>query len=180
MSFYSTLILAYSWKEWLNYLNYPGLEAWKFANLFIFLTVAILIIKKPIAAAFHSRSEAIKLELERVRAEKERAQAQLAETEKLLSGIDSEVQRIKEQSRVEADQERQRLVKAAEEEIRKLELQGQREMTTAHKVALKELRAFLANRSVEFATQSVKAQLRPEDDARLIASSLAELRRSNV
>lgn len=177
MVFYSTLILADSWKEWLNY---PGLEVWKFANLFIFLAAAILIIRKPIGAAFQSRSEAIKRELEQVRAEKEQAQAQLAETEKRLSDIDAEVKRIEEQSRLEAEQERQRLVKAAEEEIRKLELQGQREMDTAHKLALKELREFLAKRSVEFATKNVQAQLRPEDDARIIASSLAELRRSSV
>jgi F-type H+-transporting ATPase subunit b len=177
MFFHSATILAYSWQDWLNY---PGLEVWKFANLFIFLTVAILIVRKPIGAAFASRSESIKNELARARAEKEKAQAELAETEKLLSGIPSEVSHIKDQARLEADNERQRLVKAAEEEIRKLEMQGNREMEMAHRVALKELREFLAKRSIEFATENVQARLRPEDDARIISSSLAALRRSSV
>ena len=177
MSFYLATLLAYSWQDWLNY---PGLEVWKFANLFIFLTAAILLVRKPISAAFASRSDAIKNELARAKSEKEKAQAELAETEKLLGGIDSEVKQIKEQARLEAEQERQRLLKAAEEEIRKLEIQGQREMEMAHRVALKELREFLAKRSVEFATENVQAQLRPEDDARIISSSLAKLRRSSV
>ena len=177
MSFYSATILAYSWQDWLNY---PGLEVWKFANLFIFLTAAILIVRKPISAAFASRSEAIKNELARVRAEKEKAQAELGETEKLLSSIASEVEKIKEQARLEADQERQRLLKAAEDEIRKLEVQGKREVEMAHRIALKSLREFLAKRSVEFASENVQARLRPEDDARIISSSLAELRRSSV
>ena len=47
----------------------------------------------------------------------------------------------------------------------------------ARKVSRKTLREFLAQRSVELAGQSVRQRIRPEDDVRLIAISIAELRR---
>ncbi len=174
---YATLILTSNWIEWLNY---PGLEVWKFANLGIFLTAAILVVRKPLKQALLRRQEAIKTELLKARAERDEAQAKLDEAEKLLSRVDIDVKNLKDHAREEADQERQRLVAAAEEEIRKLELQGQREMDMAYKVALKELREFLANRSVEHARESITMQLRPEDDARIISSGLDEMRRARV
>jgi len=53
-------------------------------------------------------------------------------------------------------------------------------METADKVARKELRQYLAMRSVEVARESVKSQMRPEDDTLLIRESIGELRRTTV
>ena len=181
MSLLATLILADSWNQWLNdWFNYPGLEIWKFVNLLIFVTAATLVMRRPLTEALRVRRDTIKQELIKAKTERDEAQLLLDEAEKLLSRLDVEVKSLKEQATQEAVKERQRLLDAAEAEIRKLELQGQREMDVAHKIAINELREFLAKRSVEIATQAIKTQMRPEDDANIIASGLAELRRARV
>jgi hypothetical protein len=47
-------------------------------------------------------------------------------------------------------------------------------------LARKELRKFLAKRSVELARASVEKQIRPEDDTLLIKESIGDLRRTTV
>jgi flagellar biosynthesis/type III secretory pathway M-ring protein FliF/YscJ len=145
-------------EESVSWLNYPGLELWKFLNLAIFLSVAIFILRRPLRQAL----------------------ARLAEAEALLAHLDSDIAVLREQSRAEAELEKERLKLATDKELEKLKQQAQRDIETAGKIARQELRRFLANRSVELAKQSVLAEIRPEDDARLIGASIAELRGSKI
>lgn len=172
----SMRILALS----LDWLNYPGLELWKFANLAIFIGVAFWLVGGRLSEALRSRGEKIRQELLRAAQERDVAQASLAEAESLLSRLDGDVQKIREQSHQEAKMERQRLQAATENEIEKMRAQGQREIEMARKIAWKELREFLALRSVEVATRSIRSRLRYEDDAHLIEDNVGELRRSRV
>lgn len=163
--------------EWLNY---PGLEAWKFINLAIFLAAGLFLLRRRLKEALLARRERIRLEL--VEAENARAAAaeKLAEAEALLANVDTDVAAIRTMARKEADMERQRLSAATENDVEKLKLQAQREIETASKVAKKELQRFLAQRSVELAREAVRSKIRPEDDVRLIKESVGELRRSRV
>jgi F0F1-type ATP synthase membrane subunit b/b' len=171
------LLIVASNYEWLNY---PGLEAWKFLNLAIFIAVALFILRRRLKEALLSRRERIRLELVEAEKEREAAALKLSEAEALLANIDGDVANIRSMARKEADAERQRLAAATEREVEKLRQQAQREIETASKVAKKELRKFLAQRSVELAEVAVRSQIRPEDDSRLIKESIGELRRSRV
>ena len=164
----------------MEWMNYPGLEAWKFLNLAIFTAAAIFLLRKKINEGLLSRREAIQKELVDAQAAHEQALALVAEADSLLGRVDQEVKTIHEQARQEAQAERQRLAAAAEREVEKLDQQAQREMETAQKVSRKELRKYLANRSVEVARQSIRSQMRPEDDTLLINKSIGELRRTTV
>jgi F0F1-type ATP synthase membrane subunit b/b' len=53
-------------------------------------------------------------------------------------------------------------------------------METADKVARKELRKFLAQRSVEVARETVRGRIDHDDDRALIEESIGELRRARV
>lgn len=163
--------------EWYNY---PGLELWKFANLAIFTGVGIYILRKPISQALQSRRGAIQQELVKAQNERDQALARVAEADNLLSGLDGDVQKVQEQAREEATSERQRIAASTEREIEKLKQQAQREMETADKLARKELRQFLAEKSVQMARESIRTQMRPEDDTALIRESIGELRRTTV
>src|SRR2546423_3985435 len=171
------LLVAVEWQEWLNY---PGLEVWKFLNLAIFLIAAIFVLRRKINEALLARAEAIKQELLAAQKEREKALAQLAEAESRLSRVDEDVHLIQEQTQREAEAERQRLAASTEREIEKLEQQAQREIETADKVARKELRQYLTQRSIELAREAVKSQMRPEDDTFLISEGIGELRRTTV
>jgi len=164
----------------MEWLNYPGLEVWKFLNLAIFTTAAILVLRKKINEALLARRDVIKQELLSAQAEREQALARIAEAEDLLSRLDEHVGAIHKQAKQEAEAERKRLAEATAREREKLKLQGQREIETANKLARKDLRQFLATRSVELARESVRRQMRPEDDTLLIKESIGDLRRTTV
>ena len=164
----------------MEWFNYPGLEVWKFLNLALFTTAAIFVLRKKINEALLARRDAIQQELLTAQTERERALARVAEAEDLLSRVDEHVGAIHKQAAQEAEAERQRLAEATARETEKLKQQAQREIETANKLARKELRQFLAARSVELARESVRRQMRPEDDTLLIRESIGDLRRTTV
>src|SRR6267154_6138444 len=110
------------------WLNYPGLELWKFLNLAIFVGVAIFILRRRLATALEARRETIRQELLKAKQEHDEAEARLAEAEALLARLDSDVAALREQARREAELERERIKIATEAELQKLRLQAQREV----------------------------------------------------
>ena len=173
-------MIALAFLDWQDWFNYPGLEIWKFLNLAIFVAAAIYILRRPISEALGARREAIQQELVQAQEQKARSVAKLAEADSLLSRLDADVRALQERARAEAESERQRVATATTSEIEKLRQQAEREIETADKVARKELRQFFAKRSVEFARETVRTRMRPEDDHHLIEESIGELRRARV
>jgi F-type H+-transporting ATPase subunit b len=163
-----------------GWLNYPGLELWKFVNLAIFVGLGLYFLRRPINQGLLARRGAIQQELVAAQAERDQALARVAEADSLLSRLDDDVRTVHEQSRQEAEQERQRLAAGTEREIEKLKQQGQREIERADKLARKDLREYLAKRSIDLARESLRNQMRPEDDTLLIKESIGELRRTTV
>jgi len=162
------------------WMNYPGLEAWKFFNLFVFIGVMIYILRRKISEALAARRDAIKQELVDAQQRRERALAQVAEAETLLNRLDADIQSVHEHSQQEAKSERERLAASTKRELEKLEQQARREMETADKIARKQLRQFFAKRSIEVARNNVSSQMKPEDDVLLIRESIGQLRRTRV
>lgn len=166
--------------EGIAWYNYPGLELWKFANLAIFTAAGIYLLRKPISQALQSRRGAIQQELINAQTEREQSLARVAEADKLLSRLPEDVRTVEEQAREEAISEKQRIAASTERELEKLKQQAQREMETADKLSRKELRQFLAEKSVQIARESIRTQMRPEDDTALIRENIGELRRTTV
>jgi F0F1-type ATP synthase membrane subunit b/b' len=171
-------ILAFA--ELPSWVNYPGLEAWKFFNLFVFIALMTYILRRKISEALAARRDAIKQELVDAQQRRERALAQVADADAMLDRVDADVQSIHKHAQQEAQSERERLVTATKRELEKLDLQARRETETADKVARKQLRQFFANKSIEVARNTVRTQMKPEDDVSLIRESIGELRRTRV
>jgi F-type H+-transporting ATPase subunit b len=174
------MLLLLASGEWMEWFNYPGLELWKFLNLAIFTTIGIYILRKPISQALLARRAAIQQELVAAQQERERALAQVAEADNLLSRLHEDVTTVHKQADEEARAERERLAASTSREMEKLKQQSQREVEMAGKLARKELRQFLAQRSVELARESVRNQMRPEDHTALIKENIGDLRRTTV
>jgi F-type H+-transporting ATPase subunit b len=164
---------------WLEpWLDYPGLELWKFVNLAVFLFCALYLHRRfgrPIREALRSRSEGIKRELESARQERERALAKLTEVETLLSNLDLEVAKIRESARVEAEAEKHRMGLATDQEIANIREQARREIESAGKIARHNLRKFAASESVRLAEDVLRREMRPDDDARLTQLNVQQL-----
>jgi len=170
---------------WWNspYLNYPGLEVWKFLNLFIFIGVALYLhhrFGRPIREALRSRGERIKSELLRAREERDQALAKLAEVESRFASLEAEVAKVREKARAEAEAEKQRIAAATAEEIAKTREQAKREIEAAGKAARKELRRFAAEESVRMAEELLDREIKPEDDLRLTKRNVEELGRAHA
>ena len=171
------ILAAVELPEWFNY---PGLEAWKFLDLAIFMAVMIYILRRPIADALAGRRDAIKQELVDAETKRARAMEKANEAQAQLEHLDADIQSVRELAHKEAESERERLAAATTRELDKLKQQAQREMETADKVARKQLREFFAMKSIDVARQSIRTQMRPEDEALLINESIGELRRTRV
>jgi len=157
--------------------DYPGLEAWKFLNLFVFVGVMINVLKRPLTDAFRFRREGIRRELLRAQAERDQALAKLAEVQSRLARLDSEVAGIQELARSEAQAERERIARETELEMVKLREQAQREIASAGKVVRHDLRVFAGQQSVKLAEEVIRREIRSEDDMRLIDMSVEQLGR---
>jgi F0F1-type ATP synthase membrane subunit b/b' len=158
--------------------DYPGLEAWKFLNLFIFVVAMVYFLKRPLTDAFKARREAIRRDLLKARAEKEESLAKLAGVQVQLDRLDSEVANIHHQSISEAQAERVRIAQDTESEMQKLREQAQREVAGAGKVAIHDLRLYAARQSVKLAEQIIRREIRSDDDARLIDMNVEQLGRA--
>lgn len=170
-------LLAFAGAEETRWWDYPGFELWKFVNLAVFVAalVYIMIRKAKLGEVFKARSETIKQQLSRAQQERDAALAKLKELEERLSTIDIEVATIKEHAEREAADERERIAGETQAEISRLSGQALREIENAGKVAKKELRQYAAEQSVRLAEELVRREMKPEDDARLIANNIAEL-----
>jgi F-type H+-transporting ATPase subunit b len=165
--------------DWLDpWLNYPGLELWKFINLLIFILCALYLHRRfgrPIRKALNARAEGIKRELARAREDRDQALAKLAEVEVRLADLDAEVARIKEKARIEAAAEKERITLAAEQEIARMREQAKREIDSAGKAARHDLRRFAARESVRLAEDILQREISAADDARLTNLNVQEL-----
>ncbi len=160
--------------------NYPGLELWKFVNLFVFIMAGLYLHRRfgrPLSEALRLRGERIKRELELAREKKQEAEAKLLEVEKRLERLDGEISSIREQARLEAEAERERVKITAEAEVARVREQGKREIETAGKAAIQELRVFAAEQSINLAEQALRREIRAEDEKRLISMSVDQLGR---
>ena len=177
LSFTANVLLAFAGGEETHWWDYPGFELWKFVNLAIFVLALVFILtrKAKLGEVFKARREGIKRELARAEQERAAALAKLKEIEERLARLNTEVATIKEQSKHEAAEERERIARSTETEITKLSEQASREIESAGKAARKDLRRYTAEQSVRLAEEIVRREMKPEDDARLIASNIEEL-----
>ena len=150
---------------------------WRIPNLIIFAAFLIYVLVKKIRVGkvFDDRAATILKELEQARRDKEEAQRQLAEVEARFGRLDEEVARIRAESERESKLEAERLQRAAAVDAEKIRLTAQREIEGAMKAARTELRAFVAEQSVNLAEQTIRREIRPEDNQRMLNKYMDEL-----
>jgi F-type H+-transporting ATPase subunit b len=150
---------------------------WRVINLLVFVIVLIYIFRNKIRVGkvFDDRAATIVKELEQARRDKEEAQQKLAEVESRLSRLDQEIARIRQEADLEGARERERIREAAAADAEKMKQTAQREIEGAMKAARTELRAFVAENSVQMAENIIRREIRPEDNTRMLNKYIDEL-----
>jgi ATP synthase F0 subunit b len=147
----------------------------KLVNLLLFIGLMFYFLRRPISEAFRARREGIRGDLMRAEEERAAAEARLEEVKGRLARLDTEVEAIRANAQKEAAEERARVERATEAEIRKIREQARREIESAAKAARAELRTFTAEQSVKLAEEMIRRDIRPEDDAHLAREYVEEL-----
>ena len=155
-----------------KYLNYPGLEAWKFVNLAIFVAILTYLLKKPLSEAFKARRDAIRAELIRAEEERKAALAKLTSAEARLASLDNERQLVLNRAKKEADLEKARLLEQTESEIAKLREQTDSEVARLAQQTRAELKRFSAEESVRRAEVKLRSRIDADVDASLVKSGI--------
>ena len=155
-----------------KYLNYPGLEAWKFLNLAIFIAILAYLLKKPLGDAFKARREAIRAELIRAEEERKAALAKLTSAEARLASLDNERQLVLNRAKKEADAERARILEQTESEIAKLREQTAGEVARLAQQTKAELKRFSAEESIRRAEEKLRSRIDANADANLVKSGI--------
>jgi F0F1-type ATP synthase membrane subunit b/b' len=147
-----------------------GIPEWvpKTVNLAIFLTFLYFILRKPAANFFEARRTAIVADLERAKREKAEAEAKLAEVEARLGRLAAEQEEIHAEAEREAEAEHVRIAARADEEARKIADMAGREIEGALKAARADLQRFAAEKAVELAEGTIRAEMNDEDRKRMV------------
>ena len=150
---------------------------WRVINLLIFVLILVYIFRNKIkiGQVFDNRAATIGKELEQAKREKQEAEQKLAEVESRLSHLDQEVARIRADAEAEREREAARISQSAEADAEKIRQTAQREIEGAMKAARTELRAFVAEQSVELAETIIRREIRPEDNARMLNKYIDDL-----
>lgn len=176
------LAFVYWFPDWLDtWVNYPGIELWKFANLLVFIICALLLHRRfgrPVREALRARGEGIKRELLKAQKERDQALAKLSEVESRFASLDVEVAKVQSKARSEAEAEKQRMAEAAKSEIAKIREQAKRDIEIAGKAARQDLRRFAARESVRLAEEILEREVSADDDTRLTGLNVQELGRT--
>ncbi|HET9528891.1 MAG TPA: ATP synthase F0 subunit B [Blastocatellia bacterium] len=158
-----------------------NLTFWRVVNLLVFVLILVYILRNKIriGQVFDDRRAAIRKELEQARHDKQEAERRLAEVEARLARLDQDVAEIRAEAELEVQREAERIRKAAAADAEKIKQMAQREIEGAMKSARSELRAFVAEHSVEMAESIIRREIRPDDDRRMLDEYLDNLREVN-
>jgi F-type H+-transporting ATPase subunit b len=135
-------------------------------NFVVVAGLLYVFLKKPLAAFFRERTDAIQNSIEEARRASQDAGARLAQIEGRLSRLDGEIAELRNASEAAADEEEKRQQEAAREDAARIVRSAEQEIDSAARLARRELRAYAAELAVSLAEK--KIQVTPAADQELV------------
>ena len=152
--------------------------AWPVANFVIFVGLLYYFFNKPFTEYLASRSSTIRKDLVEAAALRSTATAQLTQIEQKLQAIPGEIAALRTRGAEEIKAEEQRIATAAAAERERLLDQTRREIDLQVRLAKREILEHAADLSVQLATDRIKKEVTPEDQARLVDRYLDQVKES--
>lgn len=148
---------------------------WEWANFALLAAGLGYITKKNVGPYFAKRSQAIRkgmIEAEAVRAESD---AKVADVDRRLANLQSEIEALRRNAQQEGDAEAQRVRREADAEMAKIQTHLVDEIASASKAARLELRRYAAELALGLAEKKIAARLTPEVQDRLVGTFVAAM-----
>lgn len=144
-------------------------------NFGIVVLIIAWLAKKNIPGHFKSRNEAIQKGIEEARKTGEEAKRRLSEVETRLSRLDSEIGQMRREVEENARTEEQRIQAEVEEERSRIVSAAEQEITAASGSARRELQAYAAELAVDLARKKIKVER--DTDQMLVREFTSQLRK---
>lgn len=141
--------------------KYTGLStshAYFLSVLLNFVVIAVLIFwacRKYLPGAFSARTAAIQKAMQEAQKASDEARRKLAEIESRLMRLDGEIGMMRDAAEKEADAEEVRIRAAAQEDAQKMVESAQQEIATAAKAARRELTAYAVDLAIALAQKQI-------------------------
>jgi F-type H+-transporting ATPase subunit b len=142
---------------WVNFLVLVGLLYYFFKN------------KVRVQDQFKADYEKIQGSIESARIAKEEAELKLKELDQKLEQLNDEIVRLKAAAAKEADEEKKKILEAAQKEAERIVEQAHRDIDSEVEIARKDLRKQLADQAVTRSREIIERELNDQDQKRLIA-----------
>ena len=149
------------------------------ATVAIFVLLLMVLRKfawKPILAQLKQRETGIADSITEATQREKQAQELLLSYRKRLDQIETEARQILAKGRAEGLEAREKLLADAREEARKIAEEQRRDIERSKQEALKELYDRTAQLAAEMAGQVLSRRLSPDDQRKIMAASLGEIR----
>jgi F-type H+-transporting ATPase subunit b len=147
----------------------------KVFNLGIVVFVLVWVARKPLKEFYAGRTVSIQEQLLQAQRAREEAEAKLAEIEQRMGHLDDELHQIRATAEQEAHQEYQRLIAEAERDAEKIIGRARQEIDGMMRAAQMDLKAHVAELSVQIAEQKIRAEITDEDRTRLFGNFVNQL-----
>jgi len=128
-------------------------------NLIVLVGVILYFVRKPAQKFFAERRAGIQSEMQKAAKTREAVEEKLAEMDRRLADLDSELLAIREEAKKEADLDRQRLLKEAEQEAQKIVDHARSEIEGMSRTASKDLKRYAAELALEMAEEKLRRKV---------------------
>jgi F0F1-type ATP synthase membrane subunit b/b' len=146
-------------------------------NSAVLFGVLYYFLRKPIGAYLSSRDREIRTDLVTAEEMKKTATAQLAALEQKMAALPGELAALKTRGQQEIAAEEARIEQAAAADRERLLEQTRREIDVQLRIAQRELVEHASNLAVGLATERIRTQITPDDQARLVDRYLQQVKR---
>src|SRR5258708_23375026 len=134
---------------------------WKWANFAILAAGLGYLMNKHMPPMFRARTTEIKKDIAEAQAIKKDAEARAAAVDARVQAVGAEMERFRAQSKIEMQQEGDRIRQETARQIARHDVQTAQEIESAGKTARRELKEYAAKLALELAEQRLRA---PADD----------------
>jgi F-type H+-transporting ATPase subunit b len=151
--------------------------AWKWANFAILAGLLGYGVAKALPPIFRSRTAEIQKGIAEAQAIKQDADRRAAEVEAKTSALGADIERFRVESKIEMQQEGERIRQDTAAQIGRLEQKAEQEIEAAGATARRELKAYAAKLALDLAEQRVRARLDASTEQALVDGFIEDLER---
>ena len=148
---------------------------WRVLNFAILVAVLVLFLGKPMKSYFKQRTELIEKSIKEASEAKGLAEKALREVEERLMLKDQEIEKIIEASRKSGEAEKDTLIQDGERMSQKIKDQARVNIEQELKDARSQLKAEAALLAIELAEKKIKEKLSHDDQLKILEESLKKI-----